>query len=74
VVVPRCREDERFAAQIAAGTGYVPNTMIVVPLERAGEVLGALSMLDRRDGGHYDESDVPRAMLFAELAVTASPP
>ena len=73
VVVPRCREDERFAAQIAAGTGYVPNTMIVLPLERGGEVLGALSLLDRRDGGHYGESDVPRATLFAELAVAAIP-
>ena len=27
-----CRNDPRFAAQIAAGTGYVPYTMLVVPL------------------------------------------
>jgi eukaryotic-like serine/threonine-protein kinase len=71
IVVPRCRDDERFAAQIASGTGYVPNTMMVVPLERAGRVVGALSILDRRDGGPYRAADVPRARLFAELAVTA---
>jgi predicted Ser/Thr protein kinase len=71
IVVPRCRDDERFAAQIASGTGYVPNTMMVVPLVRAGRVVGALSILDRRDGGPYRAADVPRARLFAELAVTA---
>ena len=27
--VPDCRNDPRFAAQIAAGTGYVPYTMLV---------------------------------------------
>ena len=35
--VPDCRNDPRFAAQIAAGTGYVPYTMLVVPLKRGGE-------------------------------------
>ena len=66
-----CRTDPRFASQIAAGTGYVPYTMLVVPLNRGGEPIGALSILDRRDGGYYGPEDVDRAVLFAELAVTA---
>ena len=49
--------DPRFAAQIAAGTGYVPRTMVVVPLMRAGQPIGVLSVLDRRDGGFYSSSD-----------------
>ena len=73
VAVPKCREDERFAAQIATGTGYVPNTMLVVPLIRERETIGVMSILDRRDGGGYSESDVPRAELFADLALTAIP-
>lgn len=71
VAVSRCRDDERFEAQIAAGTGYVPHTMIVVPLARDGAAIGALSLLDRRDGRPYGESDVPRAELFSELALAA---
>jgi hypothetical protein len=66
-----CRSDPRFAAQIAAGTGYVPRTMLVVPLLRGGSPIGALSLLDRRDGGFYGSADMERAMMFAELAVTA---
>ena len=66
-----CRSDPRFAAQIAAGTGYVPYTMLVVPLLRAGSPIGVLSLLDRRDGGVYGSPDMERATMFAELAVTA---
>jgi hypothetical protein len=69
VVVPECRSDERFAASIAAGTRYVPNTLLAIPLVREGEAVGVLSILDRRDGGPYAQADVPRAQLFAELAV-----
>ncbi len=68
VVVSDCRNDERFARQIAQGTGYVPNTMVVVPLERENRVIGALSVLDRRDGGSYDQRDMERADLFGQLA------
>jgi hypothetical protein len=66
-----CRNDPRFAAQIAAGTGYVPYTMLVVPLKRADKPVGVLSLLDRRDGGLYGPEDMDRAALFADLAVTA---
>jgi predicted Ser/Thr protein kinase len=69
--VPECRKDRRFATQVAAGTGYVPHTMVVVPLKRGGITLGTLSILDRRDGSPYTPADVTRAELFAELAVTA---
>src|SRR5215210_1929662 len=69
--VPECRSDPRFAAQIAAGTGYVPHTMVVVPLRRDGQTIGVLSVLDRRDGGPYGPNDVSRAQLFAELAIAA---
>jgi eukaryotic-like serine/threonine-protein kinase len=65
------RNDPRFATRIAEGTGYVPYTMIVAPLTRNDEPIGVLSLLDRRDGGQYGQSDLERAGLFAELAVTA---
>ncbi len=66
-----CRDDPRFAGQIAAGTGYVPYTMLVVPLKHGGRTLGVLSLLDRRDGELYGPADIDRAALFAQLTVTA---
>jgi eukaryotic-like serine/threonine-protein kinase len=69
--VPECRNDPRFAKQIAAGTGYVPHTMVVVPLKRGGVTIGVMSVLDRRDGGPYGPNDVARAQLFSDLAIAA---
>lgn len=61
-----CRADARFAHAVAAGTGSVPHTMLVVPF--AG---GVLTILDRRDGAPYCDADLPRAAVFADLAATA---
>jgi GAF domain-containing protein len=71
IAVPDCRNDARFQAQIAAGTGYVPYTMLVVPLKQAGGTVGTLSVLDRRDGEPYTSENIERANLFAELTATA---
>ena len=70
-IVPQCRTDPRFAAEVATSTGYVPHTMLVVPLRRDGSVVGVLSLLDRRGGDPYGADDVPRAELFAELAAAS---
>jgi len=69
--VPDCRTDPRFAARIAAGTGYVPYTQLVVPLMRGQRPIGALAILDRRDGNAYRNDDLEPAALFADLAVKA---
>ena len=71
VVVPECRKDPRWAPQVAAKTGYVPYTMVVAPLVRDGSTIGVISLLDRRDGEPYQQPDVARAALFADLAVVA---
>jgi hypothetical protein len=70
-VVADCRADPRFASAVAEATGYVPHSLLVVPLERDGEVLGALSVLDRRDAGSYGAGDLARGALFADLTVSA---
>lgn len=69
LAVPDCRGDSRFASEVAEATGYVPHTMVVVPLKGRGRVMGALAVLDRRDGSSFDTPDVRRAELFADLAV-----
>jgi GAF domain-containing protein len=71
VFVPECRKDPRFARQVAAGTGYVPYTMVVAPLIREGKTIGVLSVLDRRDGGPYLLEDLGKVALFADLAVVS---
>jgi protein kinase-like protein/GAF domain-containing protein len=70
-VVPHCRSDPRFAAAIAAQTGYVPHTMLALPVRRGGVTIGVLSMLDRRGGAPYGLDDLPRAELFADVVAAS---
>ncbi|MGH2950248.1 MAG: protein kinase domain-containing protein [Solirubrobacteraceae bacterium] len=67
--IASCREDPRFARAVAARTGYVPNTMLAVPLMRGGTAFGVLQVLDRRDGGAFRPEDVVRGQAFVELAL-----
>ena len=71
LAIPDCRSDARFAANVARKVGYVPHTMLLVPLKQSGRTIGVLSILDRRDGGGYRPADVERGLLFGDLAVTA---
>jgi GAF domain-containing protein len=47
VAVDRVQHDPRFAAEVAETTGYVPQAMVVVPIQAStGLVLGVLTILD----------------------------
>jgi serine/threonine protein kinase len=70
-VIEDCRSDPRFATATAVRTGYVPHTMLVVPLRQGGRTVGALNVLDQRSGRPYAASDLERAELLAELALAA---
>lgn len=74
IAVPACREDPRVAAEVAAGTGFVPHTMALAPLLCAGRVVGVLSILDRRDGRSYEASDLGKLERFAEVAAESFAP
>jgi len=69
--VPSCANDPRWAGKVAGEIGYMPTTMLVVPLQRGTRCVGALQIVDRRDGGVYGAGDLPRGILFAELAAAA---
>jgi predicted Ser/Thr protein kinase len=69
--VADCRTDPRFARDIAEGTGYVPYTMLVIPLGPAERPFGVLQILDRLDGLPYEPADVERGRAFAELTLAA---
>ena len=70
-VIQDCRNDPDFAAATARRTGYVPYTMIVVPLIPDDIAVGVLTVLDKRDGSSYDVGDLAKAAMFADLALAA---
>jgi predicted Ser/Thr protein kinase len=71
IAIPDCRVDPRWEAWISEAIGYVPYTMLIVPLKRGDEAVGALTILDRRDGERYEAEQVEPLRAFADVAVAA---
>lgn len=62
--------DPRFGRAFAEGTGYVPRSILAVPLEEASRTIGVLEVLDKR-AGPFSIEDIAMASLFARQAATA---
>ena len=63
--------DARFGRSTAERTGYVPRSLIAVPLADDDGVIGVLEVLDKRGDGGFDLRDVELAGAFARQATVA---
>ena len=63
--------DPRFDRSAAVGTGYVPRSILAVPLIDDGGTLGVLEVLDRRGEGGFGLRDLELASVFARQATVA---
>jgi hypothetical protein len=63
--------DPRFGREAAARTGYIPRSILAVPLELGDQVIGVLEVLDKRGGTGFDLDDLARAGVFARQAAVA---
>ena len=71
IAIDDVRQDPRFAASTAKSTGYVPKSILCMPLETDREMLGAISVLDRRTNGEGEGRDMELLALFARQAALA---
>jgi signal transduction protein with GAF and PtsI domain len=62
--------DPRFDRSVAEATGYVPSTLLAVPLADADGTVGVLEALDRR-GGTFTLRDLDAAAALARAATIA---
>jgi len=63
--------DPRFRRDAAEQTGYVPRSLVAVPLADDAGTIGVLEVLDRRDGAPFDLMDLEAATVFARQATVA---
>lgn len=64
-------EDPRFSEEMAESTGYVPRALMSVPLIADEDVVGVLSVLDRRDEGTFELAQMELLELFGRQAAIA---
>lgn len=68
IAVSDVSRDPRFAAGTARQTGYVPTSILAVPVERSDRTLGVLSLLDRDPRRADAEHDMALLSLLADQA------
>lgn len=65
------RHDPRFARDFAQATGYMPNSILAVPLLVRDEVAGVLEVLDKPHAATFGLEDIELLTLFARPAAIA---
>lgn len=63
--------DPRFASGVAADTGYVPRSILAMPLETERRMIGAIEVLDRDASAANSASDMEILEAFARQAALA---
>ena len=71
LVIEDLQQDPRFARETAESTGYVPKSMMSVPLLHEEGVLGVLNVLDRSEKIEFSLSQMELLGLFANQAAIA---
>jgi GAF domain-containing protein len=72
LAVANAQQDPRHARDIAEQVGYLPNTILAVPVTDAqGGVIGVLELLDRQGAPTYSLDDMELLGRFAELCSLA---
>jgi GAF domain-containing protein len=71
IAISDLASDPRFSRETAEQTGYVPQTILAVPVETPQRMLGVISLLDRDSRRPGAEQDMTLLSLFADQAALA---
>jgi GAF domain-containing protein len=71
LILDDVQNDPRFAKDFAAGTGYVPQGLMAVPLLYAERALGVLEVLDRPQQSTFSLQEMELLGLFGNQAAIA---
>lgn len=71
LVLDDLENDPRFARDVAESTGYVPKSLMAVPLLHDEEVLGVLQVLDRPQRERFSLQEMELLGLFGNQAAIA---
>ncbi len=70
-VVRDARGDARVNASVDAETGFVTRSILCAPLSTAQGAIGALEVINRRDGGLFEQADAEILRVIAAPAALA---
>jgi GAF domain-containing protein len=70
IAIAEPERDPRFGKSFSAETGYVPRSILAVPMRSGPRTTGVLEVLDKREGT-FTMRDIELASVFADQAAVA---
>ena len=70
IAISHPTEDPRFGRAFSEQTGFVPESILAVPLQTPDAIVGVIEILDCRDGA-FSSDDLALASVFAKQAAIA---
>lgn len=70
IAISEPERDPRFGKDFSEGTGYVPRTILAMPMRSEHGTAGILEVLDKRQGS-FSMRDIELASVFADQAAVA---
>jgi len=70
-LIPDASQDPRFAANIARSIGYIPKSVLCIPLRADDAVIGVVQLFDKGSGAPFTEADQALVEEFAVQAAVA---
>lgn len=71
IAIADVQRDPRFARDVAEATGYVPRSILAMPLETERQMLGVIEVLDQQKDRPGAADDMQLLSLFARQAALA---
>jgi signal transduction histidine kinase len=71
VIIRDAHTDDRWYKDMDDRTGFFTSSVLCVPMISRGVTIGALQLLNRRDGGPFDEEDARLLTAFAANAAVS---
>jgi GAF domain-containing protein len=71
IAVTDAQNDPRHAREIAEQTGYLPRSLLAVPLQYEDRVIGVIELMDKHGADAFDANDIHALGLFAGQAAVA---
>lgn len=71
LAISNVRQDARFNQDFAKSTGYVPNSILAMPMLSGERVIGVMEVLDKIDAASFGIQDMDLLGMFAHQAAIA---
>jgi len=71
LAISNVRQDARFNQDFAKSTGYVPTSILAMPMKSGERVIGVMEVLDKIDAASFGLQDMELLGMFANQAAIA---